>query len=134
CILACLLANLAGGAVAHLAAGHTAAIVPSLITFTAAYFAINTLGISLAIAFQQGLPWLTVWQQNFLWTAPGFFASASAAAGIQAAHNRFGPLSLLLLPPLYIVYYSYRLYMDRIHLYSHKVEQDMTHIKELNKL
>src|SRR5262249_15632211 len=134
CILACLLANLAGCAVAHLSAGHAAAIVSILITFTAAYLAINALGISLAIAFQQGLPWLTVWQQNFLWTAPGFFASASAAAGIRAGYQWLGVWSLLFLAPIYLIYYSYRLYMERLQLYSHKLQQDKVHIEELSRL
>jgi len=114
-------------------AGNANGVV-GLIGFTAAYFAVNTLGVSLAIAFQQGLGWFPVWQQNFLWTAPGYFASASVAAGIQAAFEHTGIWSLLFLPPLYVVYYSYRLYMERLHLYSDKVEQDMNHIHELNKL
>ena len=41
---------------------------------------------------------------------------------------------LLFLPPLYLIYSSYRLYMERLHLYSDKLEQDVTHIQELNKL
>jgi diguanylate cyclase (GGDEF)-like protein/putative nucleotidyltransferase with HDIG domain len=134
CILACLSAHLAWTTVARLAAGHGAEMVPSLIAFTACYFAVNTLGISLAIAFQQGLPWLSVWKQSFLWTAPGYFASASAAAGIQAGFHCLGIWSLLFLAPLYLVYHSYRLYMERLHLYAKRLEQDKIHIEELNKL
>jgi diguanylate cyclase (GGDEF)-like protein/putative nucleotidyltransferase with HDIG domain len=133
CVLACLLSERAAMDVAHLA-GRGGEVVPSLFAFTAGYFVINTLGIALAIAFQQGLPWFPAWKQNFLWTAPGYFASASAAAGIQAGYHRLGIGSLLFLAPLYLVYYSYRLYMERLHLYSHKLQQDKIHIEELNKL
>jgi diguanylate cyclase (GGDEF)-like protein/putative nucleotidyltransferase with HDIG domain len=133
CVLACLLSDRAAEVVAH-AMGRGGQVVPSLFAFTAGYFVINTLGIALAIAFQQGLPWFSVWKQNFLWTAPGYFASASAAAGIQAGFHCLGVGSLLFLAPLYLVYYSYRLYMERLHLYSHKLQQDKIHIEELNKL
>jgi diguanylate cyclase (GGDEF)-like protein/putative nucleotidyltransferase with HDIG domain len=133
CVLACLLADRAAEVVAH-AMGRGSQVVPSLFAFTAGYFVINTLGIALAIAFQQGLPWFAVWKQNFLWTAPGYLASASTAAGIQAGFHCLGVGSLLFLAPLYLVYYSYRLYMERLHLYSHKLQQDKIHIEELNKL
>src|SRR5947208_130390 len=77
--------------------------VLGLTTFTALYFVVNTMGVSLAIAYQQKVRWYTVWQENFLWTAPGFFASASAAAGIDSAFTTLGIWSLLFLPPLYLV-------------------------------
>src|SRR5262249_6581315 len=83
---------------------------------------------------QQQLPWYTVWQQNFLWTSPGFFASASAAVGIHAGYQHFGVWSLVFVPPLYVIYYSYRLYIERINLFATKVKQDMAHIQELNHL
>jgi diguanylate cyclase (GGDEF)-like protein/putative nucleotidyltransferase with HDIG domain len=134
CMLACLAASLVFDTVVHFAPSPSLSGVLGLTAFTATYFAVNTLGVSLAISFQQDLPWLAVWRENFIWTAPGFFAAASATAGIQAAFHQLGFWALLFLPPLYLIYYSYRLYMERIHLYSDKVEQDMTHIQELNKL
>jgi diguanylate cyclase (GGDEF)-like protein/putative nucleotidyltransferase with HDIG domain len=134
CVLACLLASVAYEAVKGHGPDTGLAPILSLIVFTAIYFAVNTLGVSIAIALQQKLPWTTVWEQNFLWTAPGYFASASAAMGIDAAYGQFHVGSLLFLPPLYLIYSSYRLYMDRLHLYSDKMERDMAHIQELNQL
>jgi diguanylate cyclase (GGDEF)-like protein/putative nucleotidyltransferase with HDIG domain len=135
-LLACILAGMAYEAILGPNTPTASNMVFGLFAFTAGYFLINTFGVSLAISFQQQLPWLSVWQQNFLWTAPGFFASASVAAGIHLLFRipSIKAWSLLMLPPLYVVYYSYKLYMDRLHLYSHKVEQDMKHIQELNKL
>jgi diguanylate cyclase (GGDEF)-like protein/putative nucleotidyltransferase with HDIG domain len=134
CLLAAGTATLAFQAVVQQPSPLSLAPMVGLIVFTALYFAINTLGVSLAIAYQQELGWFQVWQENFLWTAPGYFASASAAAGIAAAFRALGSWSLLLLPPLYIIYYSYRLYMERLHLYAAKVQQDLNHIQELNQL
>jgi diguanylate cyclase (GGDEF)-like protein/putative nucleotidyltransferase with HDIG domain len=141
CVLACLLASLAfllASLAFHRLEPHARSSaskeIVSLLVFTAVYFAVNTVGVSIAIALQQKLPWATVWEQNFLWTAPGYFASASAAMGIHMAYRHFHAWSLLFLPPLYLIYSSYRLYMDRLHLYSDKMERDMAHIQELNQL
>jgi diguanylate cyclase (GGDEF)-like protein/putative nucleotidyltransferase with HDIG domain len=134
CAIACACSALFFETVLRLGPGADIGMVLGVIAFTGVYFLLNTLGISLAIAFQQDLRWLQVWQQNFLWTAPGFFASASAAAGIQAMFKQIGAWSLMFLPPLYLIYYSYRLYMDRIHLFAERVKQDMSHISELNQL
>lgn len=133
CSLSCVGAALAYTGVMSVAA-DPARHVLGLVVFTAVYFGINTLGVSLAITFQQGLNWASVWQQNFLWTAPGFFASASAAAGIEWAFKAWGLIAFLLVPPLWVIYYSYKLYMERLHLFTGKLQQDVTHIQELNKL
>ncbi len=134
CVLACVTAAtvfaLVAGFLHHTALGN----VLGLLAFTSVYFVINTAGVATALALREQESWVSIWKLNFLWTAPGFFASASAAAGIRAAYQYLGAWSLLLLPPLYLVSYSYRLYMDRLHLFSEKMQQDMAHIKELNKL
>ena len=52
------------------------------------YFMFNTLGVAGACALQQNLRWIAVWQQNFLWTAPGFFASASVAGQFASLFER----------------------------------------------
>src|SRR5438552_15471708 len=59
CLLSCLLASLTYTWVHSRAPSTAWASVPGLIAFTAVYFAVNTLGVSLAIAFQQQLSWLT---------------------------------------------------------------------------
>jgi diguanylate cyclase (GGDEF)-like protein/putative nucleotidyltransferase with HDIG domain len=127
CAATCATASLLYLQVRAMTPGAGAQVVAGLVVFTTTYFLLNTVGVSVAIALQQGARWLTVWKENFLWTAPGFFASASVAVGIQALFARMQIWSLFLLAPLYIIYYSYRLYLER-------VRTDMTHIKELNTL
>jgi len=136
CGLSCGVSVLLYQGVANLAPGadRSMATVLGVTAFTGMYFLLNTLGVSLAIALQQRVGWLYVWQQNFLWTAPGFFASASAAVGIHVAYSQMEAWALIFLPPIYVIYYSYRLYMDRLHLFADKVKQDLTHIEELNRL
>lgn len=134
CLLACLTAALVFDTVVRFAPESSLSPLLGVVAFTASYFAINTLGVALAISLQQGLPWLAVWRENFVWTAPGFFVAAVVTAGIQAGFQQLGIWSLLFLPPFYLIYFSYRNYLGRIHNYSAKVEQDMAHIQELNKL
>jgi diguanylate cyclase (GGDEF)-like protein/putative nucleotidyltransferase with HDIG domain len=134
CALACgtasLAFNLVAGGVEHRATGW----VLGLLAFAAAEFLVNTVGVALAIACQKEMPWKAVWKENFLWTAPGFFASVSIAAGIRIASQWMGALSLLFLPPLYFIYYSYRLYLDRVTLLSERVQGDAKHIEQLRSL
>ncbi len=125
-------AALAFGAVRPLAPQTGMDLLVALTVFACAYYLANTLGVALAIALQQRLRWATVWQQYFLWTGPGFFASAAAAAGIQALYPALSVWSLLFLPPLYLVYYSYRFYLDRLREYASQLKQDTARIEELS--
>ena len=112
------------------------ALVAGIMAFQTVYFLLNTVGVSVALSLLKGQKLFTLWRDNFFWTWPSYFASASVAVGISAAFRQpmVGMWALLLLPPLYFIYYSYRLYLDRMNLYVSKVEQDMRHIKELNEL
>jgi diguanylate cyclase (GGDEF)-like protein/putative nucleotidyltransferase with HDIG domain len=113
----------------------------ALLLMTAAYYFVNTIGVSLAVTLSQRLNLFNVWKENFLWTFPGYLCAMSAAAGsalvcihpaIKAAHlvsdmPQLGLGSLLLLPPVYVVFYSYKLYLE-------KINTELRHVKELNEL
>src|SRR5260370_20357846 len=96
----------------------------------ATYYLVNTMGTAAAVAWSQGLRVSHVWKQNFLWTAPSYFAAASGATALAWLYQTWGfnaPLALLLTPPFYLIYHSYRLYTEKIH-------QDKVHLTELNEL
>jgi PAS domain S-box-containing protein len=114
CTLACGIAALVFQTVLPLAPGGALGRICALIPFTATYFLVNGFGTALAIAFQQGLNPVTVWKENMLWAAPGFFASAFVSAAVWIAYGALGPWSLLFLPPLYLVYYGYGSYLDHL--------------------
>jgi diguanylate cyclase (GGDEF)-like protein/putative nucleotidyltransferase with HDIG domain len=59
---------------------------------------------------------LSVWNQNFVWSAPSYFVGASAAAIATYAILNSGAvwLSLLVAPPLYLTYRTYKVYLGRI--------------------
>lgn len=135
CVLACALGAMAFDVVTVLATPYPLGrSVVGLIVFTGVYFAVNTAGVSRAIAYQQNLRMPVVWRENFLWTAPGYIASAACAGGIQAAYSLMGGWSLLLVPPIYVIFYSYRLYLNKLHRYAEQLHREMVRIQELNEL
>jgi diguanylate cyclase (GGDEF)-like protein/putative nucleotidyltransferase with HDIG domain len=83
-------------------------LLRAVVVIAPIYFVINTVLVAAAVAFstQQGVA--RVWQRNFLWSAPSFFAGALLAAAAAATWERglFGWL-LLLAAPLYLVFRSY---------------------------
>ena len=90
-------------------------LLRAVVVIAPIYFVINTGLVAAAVAFSthQGVP--RVWQRNFLWSAPSFFAGAVLAAAAAAAWERglFGWL-LLLAAPLYLVFRSYHTVVSRL--------------------
>lgn len=105
-----------------------------LAAFVTCYFLVNSMGVSRAIAWQQGLRWMEVWRENLLWTGVGFAASASASAGLHSLFRMMGFRALPFVLLLGFLFYWHRLYLDRVRLFSENMQQDMTHVKELNRL
>jgi len=128
-----VLSALVGTALWHIVWGtrpigliNTRFLAAALLT-AAAYFFVNTVGISLAVSLSQRLSLGKVWQENFLWSFPGNLCAMSAAAATALLYQKIGLASFLALPPVYIIFCSYRLYID-------KIQGDARHIRELNDL
>ena len=113
-----------GGRFVHV---HLESCIFPVAASTLFYYLVNTMSVSSAIALSSRSRIVQVWHDNFLWTAPGFFAGASSAALAQGAYVALGSnvmLMLLVLPILYLTYYSYKIYVE-------KVEEGQKHIEEL---
>lgn len=91
-----------------------AAEISGLAAFASVYFLLNTLGVSTAIALDQGGNPVTVWRQNYLWMAPAYFACAATALGLWAGYLLLGFGFLFLLPALYLVFLGFRTYADAL--------------------
>lgn len=102
------------------------AALPVLVS-SGAYYLVNTLGTATAVGWSQQLSALSVWRENFTWTAPGYFASSSVAALLVLFFQEWGAGVLFLFPPFYLIYYSYRITME-------KVRSDHQHIARLNEM
>ena len=92
------------------------------------YFLFNTCLIAVAVALATKQTFFTVWNQNFLWSAPSYFVGALVAAIATYAVKTAGPwLALFMLAPLYLMYRTYKVYMGRI-------DDERRHVEEMADL
>ena len=124
--IAGLLWMVAAGSAADEGAITTRFLAGVLLT-SCSYFVVNTVGISVAMALSQGSDIRALWKENFRWTFPGYLYAACASGGAAILYSRLGLGSFLLLPPVYVVSYSYKLYLE-------KINTELRHVHELNEL
>jgi len=104
-------------------------LVTPLIAAATAYYLVNTASVSIAIALtsrQWGL--LRVWNDNFLWCAPSYFVGAAVAqvsATIVNGANQW--LLPALIPPVYLTFRSYKVYLGRL-------EAEQRHARQVTTL
>ncbi|HEX4566986.1 MAG TPA: ATP-binding protein [Vicinamibacterales bacterium] len=99
-----------------------------IVASIATYFCINTGLVAGAIATSTGRRAWIVWREDFLWSAASFMAagSAGAAAAMVIARGQHWA-ALLLTAPVYLVYWTYRLFVGRL-------EEEKRHLDEMTRL
>ncbi|HYS06257.1 MAG TPA: ATP-binding protein [Candidatus Dormibacteraeota bacterium] len=105
-------------------------VVPmvALMVATLVFYLVNTYSISGVVALSGRLNLFKVWHENFLWSAPSFFAGGSLALGMSYFLQRFGIYSFVLsLPFCVLIYYSYKLYLD-------KLEEKKQHLEDIERM
>ena len=102
--------------------------VGPLAAAAATYFLVNSVLVASAIGLSTDASIVSVWNQNFLWGAPGYFVGAAVSAGIvllqQYSTHSLMPLGIV---PLYLTYRSYKVYLGRI-------EEEQLHVKQIADL
>ncbi len=90
--------------------GYAIAILLATIVF----FFLNTFPVATVVALAEQKPILKKWRDAYSWPFPLYLIGA-AIAGIVQFVSRFAgwEMSILLLPALYAIYWSYRLYLGR---------------------
>jgi len=99
------------------------------------FFFANTLPISVVIALTEGKSSRRVWSECYFWSFPYYLVGA-AAVGLVGIVNRSAgwETSLLVLPLIYWVYRSYRLYLGRLEAEKERVEVEKRHVEEIASL
>ena len=99
------------------------------------FFFANTLPISVIIALTEGKSSRKVWSECYFWSFPYYLVGA-AAVGLVGIINRSAgwETSLLVLPLIYWVYRSYRLYLGRLEAEKERVEVEKRHVEEIASL
>ncbi|HEV3512309.1 MAG TPA: HD domain-containing phosphohydrolase [Candidatus Sulfotelmatobacter sp.] len=99
------------------------------------FFFANTLPISIVIALTEGKSSRKVWSECYFWSFPYYLVGA-AAVGLVGIVNRSAgwETSLLVLPLIYWVYRSYRLYLGRLEAEKERVEIEKRHVEQIASL
>ncbi len=95
---------------------------------TCALFFLNTLPVALVISLADEKKFGTVWRECFFWALPYYLGGAAVAEALSYANKYIGyPTVLLTGPALYLIYRSYRLYLQRL-------EVEKKHVQEVSSL
>ncbi|OLD63147.1 MAG: hypothetical protein AUI47_10290 [Acidobacteria bacterium 13_1_40CM_2_68_5] len=108
------------GSIFHLAGGTPGPLEPgrewlAVVLAAGAFFVANSGLVAGAVSLTDGLPFFRNWKTNFLWTGPAYLAGALLGAALSVGIERFGVLALgLSVPLLYVLYFSLKLYAERV--------------------
>jgi putative nucleotidyltransferase with HDIG domain len=79
------------------------------------YFALNTVPIAAAIALAERKPLGKIWRETYFWSFPFYILGSSVAWMINLFSRQVHwQGSVLLLPIIYFIHRSYRMYLDRL--------------------
>ena len=99
------------------------------------FFLANTLPISAVIALTEGKSARKVWAECYFWSFPYYLVGAAAVGLVGVVNRQAGwATSLLVLPLIYWVYRSYRLYLGRLEAEKERVEIEKRHVEEIASL
>jgi diguanylate cyclase (GGDEF)-like protein/putative nucleotidyltransferase with HDIG domain len=109
---------------------------PLLLVLTALlFFLANTLPVAVIIALTEGKSPRKVWSECYFWSFPYYLVGAATVFLVGMVNKHAGwQVSLLLLPVIYWVYRSYRLYLGRLEAEKKQVEIEKRHVEDVASL
>jgi putative nucleotidyltransferase with HDIG domain len=100
----------------------------ALLVAAITHFGCNTAAMSTIIGLTENKPIPKVWTASYLWSFPYYMVGAAAAGLVNFLNRHIGwQSSLLILPPIYLMYRSYRLYLG-------KLETEKMHAEQVSSL
>src|SRR5580658_1490294 len=118
-------------------AAYTVAHLPKFqsgLLTAATFFLTNTLFIAAVIALTERKNLWSVWGDYF-WSFPNYLVGAAAAWVVDVSGHLIGwQPSLLLMPILYVIYRSHRMYVGRLEEARTRAEQQRAHAEEVAAL
>ncbi len=87
------------------------------------YFGMNTAGVAGVVALTEGKSLLTTWRECYFWSFPFYLLGASLVWVIRNLDPRTQWLNVLVMfPIIYVIHYSYRIYMENLESGKKQVE------------
>jgi putative nucleotidyltransferase with HDIG domain len=103
---------------------HHASQPLALLMATVVYFACNSAAMSMIIGLTESKSIGKVWIESYSWSLAYYLVGAAAASLIGFLNQHIGwQSSLLVLPPIYLIYRSYRLYLGKLETEARMAEQ-----------
>ena len=101
-----------------------------------AYFAFNTVAMAVVIALTESKKVKTVWAECYFWSFPYYLVGAAVAVVVDFLNAHIGwEASLLVIPTIYLIFRSYRLYMGKLEDEKRHAEQVSTlHLRTIEAL
>jgi diguanylate cyclase (GGDEF)-like protein/putative nucleotidyltransferase with HDIG domain len=99
-----------------------------LIAAAVTYFLANTIPVAIIISLTEHKPLNKIWRECYFWSFPYYLLGGAIASLVGYLNSRVGwQTSLLVLPSVYVIYRSYRLYLS-------KLEDEKRHVEEMASL
>lgn len=100
------------------------------------YFAVNTMSVSGVIALSDRRNPIRVWKECYLWSFPYYLLGALIAGVVSTINHSLGwQVAVLVLPVVYWIYRSYRVYLNRLETEKkHSDEVAALHLRTIEAL
>ncbi len=99
------------------------------------FFLANTVPIAAIISLAEERPFRQTWSECHFWSFPYYLAGAALAAVVHYLSRYIGwQACLLVLPVVYWIYRSYRLYLGRLEDEKRRVEDEKRHVEQVSNL
>lgn len=94
---------------------HGDSVPLMLVVAASVFFFMNTMPVACVIALTENKSIRKVWSECYFWSFP-YYLIGAAIVGLVSLVNRLAgwPTSLLVLPIIYLIFRSYRLYLGRL--------------------
>jgi putative nucleotidyltransferase with HDIG domain len=108
----------------------------ALLVAAVTHYGCNTGAMSTIIGLTEDKPVAKVWTASYLWSFPYYMVGAAAAGLVNFLNRHIGwQSSLLVLPPIYLMYRSYRLYLGKLETEKRHAEQvSSLHLRTIEAL
>lgn len=96
------------------------------------FFVTNTFPVAAVIALTEGKSLRTVWSTCHLWCFPYYLVGAAIVSAFSFANRLFDwQAGVLIVPVVYVIYRSYRLYLGQLQTERQRVDQEHKHAEEV---
>src|SRR5580658_574416 len=108
----------------------------ALLVAAITHFGCNTAAMATIIGLTEDKPIAKVWHDCYLWSFPYYMVGAAAAGLVHFLNAHIGwQSSLFVLPPIYLMYRSYRLYLGKLETEKKHAEKvSVLHLRTIEAL